>query len=674
MNQQRKPRIWAATYALKIACSLLTLMVSLHSFSQSAPLAHQGVLDLRKWNWQQDDVVDLNGQWEFYWNKLYTPSSFDSSKTISPAYINVPDYWNHYIPGSKVFGSGFGLATYRLKILCLSPGKRLALKFLTVASSCKVFVNGKESLTIGEVGANKQNSRADFRPAVIPVQPENNEVNLVIQVSNYTFDEGGLWDIIKLGTIHAINEDYIKNVEQDFFVSGSFFLMGIFYFVMFFFFRRRLSPLYFSLFCILLAVRPLVTDEIAIRYFVNWRWEVIKHIEFVSFYLTVPVLSLFSYYLLPDEFSKKILRAILIITAPFVIASIFATPFVFRYPVEIFQFIMFITALYGLYLYIRAVKNKRPGSVYLLVGFAVLFITIVNDLLNARLVIETPHLIYAGLFIFTISQSITISKQFFWTYSRLEIANKKLAQINEELNRKNITIIETNDQLSKLNTELDSLVFRTSHDLRSPITSVLTLVEIIRDEEDEAKRNEYLDMQKNILFRLNSLIEGTLDFTKNKRLELKYEPVDFGEFVNEVLGDHMFAENSKEVRRIVEVHQDGKFYCDKTRLNIILNNLTSNALRYHDPQKATPFLKIAIYTDAQRAKIEVEDNGLGIDQQHLKNIFAMYYRANENYRGSGIGLYIVKNAVEKLDGTISVGSAVNVGTKFTIEIPNHPVA
>ncbi|HVZ97651.1 MAG TPA: 7TM diverse intracellular signaling domain-containing protein, partial [Chitinophagaceae bacterium] len=663
-----------AAYALQLIYSLLLVLISCYSFSQSKPVVRKGVLDLRAWNWRQDEIIDLNGQWEFYWNKLYTPSAFDSSKALSPAYINVPDYWNHYIPGSKAFSPGFGFATYRVTILCPSSQEQLALKFLTVASSYKVFVNGKELLNIGKTGISKQSSDADFRPAIIAVQPENNEISLVIQVSNYTFDEGGLWDIIKLGTLHAVNDDYIRNVEQDFFVSGSFFLMGIFYLVMFFFFRRRLSPLYFSIFCLLLTVRPLFTDEIAIRYFVSWGWPVIKHIEFVAFYLTVPVLSLFSYHLLPEEFSKKVLRAILLITAPFVLISLFATPFIFRYPVSIFQFIMFITALYGLYLYIKAVKNKRPGSIYLLAGFIILFITIVNDLLNARLIIETPHLIYAGLFIFTISQAITISKQFFWTYSRLEIANKKLAQINEELNKKNITIVETNDQLSKLNAELDSLVFRTSHDLRSPITSVLTLIEIIRDEEDGAKRNGYLDVQKKILFRLNSLIEGTLDFTKNKRLELKYEPVEFKEFINEALGDHMFAENSKEVLRMVEVYQDGKFYSDKTRLSIIINNLISNALRYHDPKKDKPYLKITIIADAQHAKIEVADNGLGIDQKHLENIFAMFYRADEASRGSGIGLYIVKNAVEKLGGTISVESAVNTGTKFTIDIPNHPVS
>jgi|SRR5690348_994000 len=668
MNQQRKRWPPAKTNAGIIAC-IFFLSITCRSFSQS-PVAIKGSIDLRQWNWEKDGIAGLNGEWEFYWNQLYTPASFDSSKNILPSYIRVPDYWNNRIPGLTTFSPGFGYATYRLKILCPPSSEKLALKFLTIGSAYKVFVNGKEVLQVGKVG-NHENSATDFKPAIIAAEPENNELNLVIQVSNFAFNEGGIWDFVKLGTVRDINSDYIENVAHDFFVSGSFFLISIFYFVLFFFFRRRLTPLYFSIFCLLLAIRPLVTDEMAITYFVNWDWRLIKHIEFISFYLTVPVLSLFSFQLLPQEFSRKILAAILLVTTPFVLISIFGTPLVFRYPIKIFQLIMFVTALYGLYIYILALKNKQPGSIYLLIGFVMLFITIINDILNARFIIHTGNFIYAGLFIFTISQAITISKQFFWTYTRLEVANKRLAEINEELNNKNSTIVEKNDQLSKLNVELDSLVYRTSHDLRSPITSVITLIEIIRDEKDEAKRNEYLSAQKRILFRLNSLIEGTLDFVKNKRLELKYEPIEFLEFINNALYDHKFAEDSLHVQRMVDVKQEGAFYTDASRLNIIINNLISNALKYHDTHKNNSYLKISVHADDKHANIEVTDNGVGIDRLHLADIFTIFYRANESYKGSGIGLNIVKDAVEKLGGSVAVQSVIAQGTRFIIDIPNH---
>ena len=206
---------------------------------------------------------------------------------------------------------------------------------------------------------------------------------------------------------------------------------------------------------------------------------------------------------------------------------------------------MLLTASYGLYVYISAAKNNRIGSTYFLAGFIIFFIAFINDLLYSSLVIQSVNLVYVGLFIFVICQASALSKQFFNTFIKLEVLNKKLEQINDELSQKNNTIIETNEQLKKLNAELDSLVFRTSHDLRSPITSISALTHIIKEENDAAKRNTYLELQRKTLIRLDSLITDILDFSKNKSTELQYEKVDFEEFINNALQDHIFSDNSK---------------------------------------------------------------------------------------------------------------------------------
>jgi len=162
-----------------------------------------------------------------------------------------------------------------------------------------------------------------------------------------------------------------------------------------------------------------------------------------------------------------------------------------------------------------------------------------------------------------------------------------------------------------------------------------------------------------------------LDFAKNKRIELNYEPVDFRDLIESALQDHIFSENSESVKRIVEIHQPGNFITDKTRLNMVIRNLISNALRYHNKNQEYPYLKIVVNATNNRAELLVEDNGQGIDEKHLDHIFTLFYRANKVTTGSGIGLYIVKDAIEKLGGTIKVESHINVGTKFMIDIPNY---
>lgn len=655
----------------EIICIFLFIITASASFGKQNFDAKKGVLDLRKWNWEKNGITDLNGEWEFYWKSLYTPSFLDSSKISSLVYSVVPGFWNNLIPGNGLLKPGFGYGTYRLKILCPASNEKLALKFLTIGSDYKLFVNGKQVLQEGNVGTSEATSIAAFTPAIIPVMPENNELNIVIQVSNYTYDEGGLWDFIKLGTEQQVNTFHIRNVSRDFFIAGSFFLMGVFYFVIYFFYRRRLSPLYFSIFCLLLAIRPLVTDELAINYITNWNWKLVKHIEFVSLYLTVPVLSLFSYELFPKEFSKKILRYILIVSAPFVLMALFTSPFVFRYFLHPFEIFIVLAGCYGLFVYLKAVRKRRPGSIYFLAGFIFLFITFVNDILYTSLIIESIHLVYAGLFLFIISQAIALSRQFFWTFSRLEIVNSQLEKINEELSHKNNTINLANDQLTRLNAELDSLVYRTSHDLRSPVTSILTLIEIIREEKNEAKRNEYFNLQKKTLFRLDSLISDTLDFAKNKRVELNYEPVNFSELVQSILQDHIFSDNSEKIEKIVDIDQQGIFVSDKTRLTMVVSNLVSNALRYHNVSQDSPWLKINVKANDTQAELLFADNGQGIDDKHIDHIFTMFYRANKKTTGSGIGLYIVKEAVEKLGGSIQVKSKINEGTTFTVMVPNQ---
>ncbi len=649
----------------------ITFFYSLSCFSQSNLLARKGVLNLSNWDWKTNGIADLNGEWEFYWNTLYDPSGHDTALNMQSNYIRVPAFWNSSVPGAGLFKPAFGFATYRLRILCPPGTAHLELKFLTVASAYKLFVNGNQLLEVGKVGTSKETTNPDYRPAIVPVEPVNNKLDVVIQVSNFNYSTGGLWDYIKLGTQEQVQSFWLKNIGIDFFIAGSFFLMGVFYFVIFFYFTKRVATLYFSAFCMLLAIRPLVTDELAILYITNWSWIFIKHVEFICFYLAVPVLSLFSYELFPKEFSKGILRAILLITTPFVLVAIFASPYIFRYTLKPFQLIMLLTAFYGLYVYIKAAKNKRPGSFYFLTGFIILFITIINDLLYNSLIIQSTNLIYLGLFILIICQAIALSRQFFSAFSRLEILNNQLEVVNLELNQKNIAINDANDQLTRLNAELDIFVSRTSHDLRSPLTSIVALVHIIKEEQDAAKRGDYLEMQRRTLHRLNVLITDILDFSRNKRTRLVFEPVDFTELLNSALQDHRFSDGSEHIERIAEVKQEEIFISDKSRINMILYNLISNALKYHDKDKDNSFLKVLINASHKEAEIKVIDNGTGIDKDELKSIFKMFYQASKTAKGTGLGLYIVSEAVKKLGGTIKVDSVLTEGTTFTVLIPNH---
>lgn len=238
-------------------------------------------------------------------------------------------------------------------------------------------------------------------------------------------------------------------------------------------------------------------------------------------------------------------------------------------------------------------------------------------------------------------------------------------------------LIRYNAELKKTNTELDRFVYSASHDLRAPLKSMLGLIYITSD---DIKENENLDNVSLILERLDLLnqsvskldnfIEDILNYSRNARLESIYEEIDIEDLVNEVKKHPKFADE-KPLDFNFRVNSKQQFVSDYQKLKVVLNNVISNAFKYSDATKENSFVNIIFTADTNKATIIVEDNGIGIGEKDRQKIFDMFYRSSIMSTGSGLGLYIVKEVIEKLGGTISVESESGKNTKFCIEIPNQ---
>lgn len=231
-------------------------------------------------------------------------------------------------------------------------------------------------------------------------------------------------------------------------------------------------------------------------------------------------------------------------------------------------------------------------------------------------------------------------------------------------------IERVNAELRKLNEELDRFVYSASHDLRAPLSSVLGLAEIARLEPTMEGKNECLKMIDTSVKKLDGFISDIIDYSRNQRVELQSDKVDIKLEVNEVFKDLRYLDKDKHIEKLIENQDDRHFMTDGRRLRVILKNLISNSIRYRDFEKKVPFIKVEILYKANNAVIIVSDNGIGIDDEHINSIFKMFYRADEGSKGSGLGLYIVKETIDKLEGTIEVSSIPLKGTTFTITIPS----
>ncbi len=232
------------------------------------------------------------------------------------------------------------------------------------------------------------------------------------------------------------------------------------------------------------------------------------------------------------------------------------------------------------------------------------------------------------------------------------------------------TLREKNYQLRKTNEELDSFVYSTSHELRSPLMSVLGLLNLLETEIDLEDRTTYLSMIRESISRLDKIIHDIIDYSRNSRLEVVNEKIDFNAMIEKIIIDHKYNENFGKVRFSLDVKDNGPFLSDRKRIQIILNNFISNSIWFHNFNQDDPFVEITVKTSSVNAIISVKDNGIGIHEKHMPKLYDMFYRGTEKSKGSGIGLYIVKEIVDKLNGSIQVQSSPESGTTFTVDLPN----
>jgi PAS domain S-box-containing protein len=248
---------------------------------------------------------------------------------------------------------------------------------------------------------------------------------------------------------------------------------------------------------------------------------------------------------------------------------------------------------------------------------------------------------------------------------------EELSAANEELKTQQEELKETVEELASRNFELDQLVYKTSHDIRSPLTSILGLANIMKAENDTSKWPLYLSYIENRVLTLDRFVQSMISYAKANRGELNIQPVNFNSIIAQTRHDLAYMKGYESLNITTAYTGEETAFCgDLFRLQILFNNIISNAIKYQNPYAEKHNLQITIHQSPLQAHIIFTDNGIGIKTDHQARIFDMFYRATENTDGSGLGLYIVKQTVERMKGKISLKSQYGQMTQFEIVIPN----
>jgi signal transduction histidine kinase len=252
-----------------------------------------------------------------------------------------------------------------------------------------------------------------------------------------------------------------------------------------------------------------------------------------------------------------------------------------------------------------------------------------------------------------------------WANAWNKIRNKELQQLIAE-RTKELKLI--NEELELRNAELDRFVYSASHDLSAPLKSILGLITVAKMEKSMDVMDSYLDLMKRSILKLESFIKDIISYSRNTRLDVKKEPIDFEALVQSVWSDLLFAPDAAKIKFETVNQLKSEFRSDETRLRIVFNNLLSNAVKFRQVEKDS-YIKVIATEEVDHVEFIVEDNGIGISEEYKEKIFDMFFRANERAQGSGLGLYILKETLTRLNGTVKVESVLGEGTKFFIRLP-----
>ena len=619
---------------------------------EPAPRAVNGFLDLSAWDFADDGVIPLDGEWEFYPNLIVSPENFASSslkpRDLSPERIEVPGSWSGEMPA-------LGAATYRLQIKVGDPAPVYGLKTSSIQMANRVIVNGAVVGQSGTPAAEKRNYQAVNRPYAVyfNLKPGWNEI--VVQVANHEFPAGsGINESVYLGEAAQISALRDKALAHDWITVTAFLIMGLYFVGLYTQRKNDVSLLAFGLVCVFIALFTSTRGErLLFGLFGSVPFWLYLRIQMVSAIGTGMGFLLYLNTAFRPFSSKWLIRIGLVVGA---VLAVWAIGFIPRFATNVFRQLVTIYAtfplLYAIYVFVLAAFRKVEGSLYLAVAAVALNVYALVQNLNVYFAVSVDSLPPFEPFVFLLMLALLMSLRFSNAFRKIE---------------------ELSVQLLKSDKLKDEFLARTSHEFKSPLHGVLHISRSMLDNTAHpptAEQREKLQLIADIAGRLSQLVYDILDFSKLKQGELAIHTtaVDVRPAVEMQVRMYSYLCENRSIRLENRVPRNLPYaLADESRFGQIVGNLLDNAVKHTENG--------SIVIDAAEKdgmiEITVQDTGEGIDAQHVPHLFEAFqtFDAKSERRGFGLGLSIVKQLVELQNGKISVSSAKGVGTTFTFTMP-----
>lgn len=455
------------THFLLLSVLYLCLLSLVYADPVENPAALSGVLDLRTHSFKQSPSRSLEGEWLFYPQQLLSPTDLEDPALPAPTVQHLPGYWSSSAMPAHSF------ATYAVTVMLprevVDNAVVLGLRISDSISACSVWIDNDSVFSSGVVGRTKQDEQPQFKPGNVYFTPRSASVRILIQVSNHNYRVGGIWAVPRISIASVAASEWSGSTGLDLFLLGALLIMVVNQSALFISRRKERSALWFACLCLFIALRIVVTgNSLLTQWIPTFSWEIARKFEFLPICLGPVFFALFIHELFP-ECMKSPLRKGVYFVGLFFALLVLALPAVFSsylvIPMEIYLALVIVWLVTIL---CRARIQRLNGSGWLLVGYASLALTVINDILFSQLLIRTVYLLSFGFFCFIGSQVILLARTLTHGFNRseeialeLETTNKSFGrfvptQFLKLLNRDRIIDVELGDQIERSLTVLFS--------------------------------------------------------------------------------------------------------------------------------------------------------------------------------------------------------------------------
>jgi signal transduction histidine kinase len=631
-------------------------------FWVAAQHAVKGEADLSHYTFGENGPAYLSGTWEFYWDKLLTPGELENDH--DPELIHVPGSWHRQGDYSVL-----GVATYRLRVKLPKNHTGLSFYFPIINSAAKVWINGVLRQETGTVSNDPGHYRPGLTNTIVPVPENIAQLDLVVQVANYTYFRGGFGATPQLHRSSEIMAGVSRSQGIVNFFAGCLIAMCIYQLILFFLYHRGKPYLWLALICLGVALRALITyggSHLLPNLYPSVSWEFWKKIEFGSVYVMPALFTLYVYNLFAEHSPKKPIYFFVGVSA-FLLSAVIVTPqYVYGRLLEAAHISLLLMFVYSVYSIGRAWRAGNKDARIILFGVFASFPFIMCEILKNSLLyplnIRFMYLVEMGVLVFLLFQVYLLANHYAKSYKNLEVLNLGLEKM----------VQERTGELTTANEVKDRLLSVMSHDIRSPLHALRGILQIYN--KGAVSKNEFDHFAQHIEDDLNKtsmLVENILYWTANqlKGVQVKMETFDL----------HVLIRENLQLFETIAAGKKIKLYCesesmvitsDRNILNLVLRNLVSNAIKFSFEHG-----EVGIYAsrDENLLTIRVKDHGAGMDDETLRALTDPELNISINNtnkeKGTGLGLILCRSYLEKEGGQLTVESIAGKGSTFTVLLP-----